>query len=72
MRITRPKRYFALKEHLGLPGVDPERIGPARKADRREKPASAIKDIVDITRIPGPVNNSMLSYRESERSRFEQ
>jgi coenzyme F420-reducing hydrogenase delta subunit len=63
-------RFFALKDYLADLGMDPERLQLAWiSAAEGEKWAEAVKNIVEIARRLGPLDKSVLRYKESERTR---
>ncbi len=62
-------RFFALKDYLAALGIDPERLQLAWiSAAEGEKWAEAVKNIVEIANKLGPMDKSVLRYKESERS----
>jgi heterodisulfide reductase subunit A len=63
-------RFFALKDYLSDLGMDPDRLQLAWiSAAEGEKWAEAVKNIVEISRKLGPLDKSVLRYKESERSK---
>ena len=63
-------RFFALKDYLADLGMDPDRLQLAWiSAAEGEKWAEAVKNIVEIARKLGPLDKSVLRYKESERSK---
>jgi len=63
-------RFFALKDYLADLGMDPERLQLAWiSAAEGEKWAEAVKNIVETARKLGPLDKSVLRYKESERSK---
>lgn len=62
-------RFFALKDYLADLGMDPERLQLAWiSAAEGEKWAEAVKNIVETAKKLGPLDKSVLRYKESERT----